>query len=156
MKSLLFILSLLLTSAVQAQEAIQVIKFNELESLLAQKQEKVIVANFWASWCAPCVKELPAFEQLHQHQKDVEVVLISLDFVEDMAKAQKILQKKGITAKVVLLDETDYDTWIDQVEPSWQGAIPATLLVSNQTDKRIFLNEAVSYETLLKQLQQLK
>ncbi|MEM9983418.1 MAG: TlpA disulfide reductase family protein, partial [Bacteroidota bacterium] len=107
-------------------------------------------------WCAPCVKELPAFEQLHQNQKDVEVVLISLDFVEDMAKAQKILQKKGITAKVVLLDETDYDMWIDQVEPSWQGAIPATLLVSNQTDKRIFLNEAVSYETLLKQLQQLK
>jgi thiol-disulfide isomerase/thioredoxin len=56
--------------------------YQNLALLLQPKDETVYVVNFWATWCAPCIKELPYFEQLHENYKDknVKVILVSLDF----------------------------------------------------------------------------
>ena len=74
-KFLLFLLFPLLLNA----QTVPSLSYNELKPLLNQKGDKIYVVNFWATWCAPCIKELPYFEVLDQRE-DVEVLLVSLDF----------------------------------------------------------------------------
>jgi len=130
---------------------VKVIKLPELQKILSYEGDKILVLNFWATWCAPCVKELPYLEQIYQNYKDknVEVVLVSLDFAADVEKAKKLLAKKNIQIPATfLLDETDYDAWIDRIEPSWQGAIPATLVLNNAKKERVFINQETNYQQL--------
>jgi thiol-disulfide isomerase/thioredoxin len=151
-----FILSIFFTIValrLQAQD-VEVIKKPQMMQMLAPQDNSVYVINFWATWCAPCVKELPAFKQLAENYKDVKVIMISLDFAEDVEKTKKLLNKKQIGFKTYLLDETKYDTWINDVEPSWQGAIPATIILKGK--KRIFINEETSFETLEKKIKSIQ
>src|SRR5690606_25369476 len=98
------------------------------------------VVNFWAPWCAPCIEELPLFEQLHRTTNEqVKVVLVNLDFADKLEKVNSFIARKDITAKVLLLDEIDYNSWIDKVDPAWSGAIPATLIFNAKTGRRKFV-----------------
>jgi thiol-disulfide isomerase/thioredoxin len=116
--------------------------------------EKVRIINFWASWCAPCVKELPYFKKISEnYASKVEVIFISLDFAEDIEKAKKVLEKKQINWDSYLLDETKYDTWINDVHKNWQGAIPVTSL--RYKNKEIFIEGETTYEELEKKIKQL-
>ncbi|SOE20286.1 Thiol-disulfide isomerase or thioredoxin [Spirosomataceae bacterium TFI 002] len=112
---------------------IPIYDFDSLEPLLYTDSEKTYIVNFWAMWCAPCVKELPIIEAYKKSNPDVEVLLVSLDFTEDIeGKLKPFLKKKGITSKVVLLDDPDSNTWIDKVYPNWSGAIPFTIIFNNK------------------------
>lgn len=151
MKKILLLVGHFLSVAVLFAQNIQAIKKKELLELLKPTEKQVVVYNFWASWCAPCVKELPIFKQTaEKFSGKVKVVLISLDFIEDLEKAKKILQKKEITFDTFLLDETKYNTWIDDVEPRWQGAIPMTIIQKGK--KRLFINEELTWEQLEKEI----
>ena len=123
-----------------AQQA-EVIKFGKLHSLLEEKGEQVHIINFWATWCAPCVKELPLFEALYaKSDPRVRVTLISLDFADELNKVNAFINQRKIKSPVLLLDEIDYNSWIDRVEKSWGGAIPATLFINQQTGHRKFVD----------------
>lgn len=112
---------------------IPVYDFDSLEPLLYTNTDKTYIVNFWAMWCAPCVKELPIIEEYKKRNPNVEVLLVSLDFTEDIEdKLKPFLKKKGITSKVVLLDDPDANTWIDKVYPNWSGAIPFTIIFNNK------------------------
>lgn len=108
------------------------------------------VVNYWATWCGPCVKELPFFEQLlTAYQKDkVRVILVSLDFPKKVdSKLLPFLNKHNIQSEVVLLDDPKSNIWIDKVDPSWEGAIPVTIIYNG--DKEVFWDKAFhSYEEL--------
>lgn len=106
-------------------------RFADLAPRLAANNDTTYVVNFWATWCAPCVKELPYFEALHQRFKDekVKVLLVSIDFKKDLpTKLRAFLAKNALQAEVVALVDGQQQTWIDAVDASWSGAIPATLL----------------------------
>jgi len=134
----LLIAALISTSAL-AQQA-EVVKFGRLEKLITSKSDKIQVINFWATWCAPCVKELPYFENLEQkNDPSVKVTLINLDYADKVGKVNAFISKKKITSDVLLLDEIDYNSWIDKVDPSWNGAIPATLVINTSTGERKFM-----------------
>lgn len=134
----LLIAALISTSAL-AQQA-EVVKFGRLEKLITSKSDKIQVINFWATWCAPCVKELPYFENLEQkNDPSVKVTLINLDYADKAGKVNAFISKKKITSDVLLLDEIDYNSWIDKVDPSWNGAIPATLVINTSTGERKFM-----------------
>jgi thiol-disulfide isomerase/thioredoxin len=121
------------------QEA-EVIKFEKLNSLLEEKGEKIQVINFWATWCAPCIKELPLFEALTaRNDPSVKVTLISLDFADELKKVNSFISRRKIQSDVFLLDEIDYNAWIDRVEKTWGGAIPATLFINQRTGQRKFV-----------------
>ena len=128
---------------------IPVVDFEGLYPLLHQSDKKVWVVNFWATWCAPCIKELPYFESLSAEYADkgVEVVLVSLDFKSMWEKRlPDFVDKKGIASPVVVLDDPDQNAWIPQVDGDWSGAIPATLIYSG--DRREFYEQTFDKASL--------
>lgn len=155
MKKIILPFVLLLFWANSFAQNIRIIKKSEmLDFLQNTKDKKVRIVNFWASWCAPCVKELPYFKKIAEnYASQVEVIFISLDFAEDIEKAKKVLEKKQITWETYLLDETKYDTWINDVHKNWQGAIPVTILISS--NKKIFIEGEITYEDLEKKIKQI-
>lgn len=131
------------------KKEIPILTYQELAPFLDKNDEKIYVVNFWATWCAPCVKELPAFEKLHTNyqEENVEVVLVSLDFKEQVAtKLSAFLLKNNIQSKVLVLNDPDQDTWIPKISTNWSGAIPATLIYSK--NKRLFYERSFTYTSL--------
>lgn len=125
-----------------AQSA-QTVKIGDLQKLIGQKSDKILVMNFWATWCAPCIKELPHFEQLTASRNDVDVNLVSIDLDLDPNpdKVYRFMARKKLKSTVYLLDEGDPNSWIDKIDTSWEGAIPATLVVNRETGKRKFVSK---------------
>ncbi len=118
---------------------VPVMDFDELESYLKSQDEKMLVVNFWATWCIPCVEELHYFEYANRDFKDddVKVILVSLDFKRAIdSQLIPFLKKKNIKSEVILLSDPKSNTWIDRVSPKWSGAIPGTWFISG--DSTIF------------------
>ena len=140
-----------------ATEKLSVVDFDGLEKYLEQFGDRTIVLNFWASWCVPCVKELPYFEKATRTypQEDVAIVLVSLDFTKKIDTVLKpFLKAHDVQSEVIVLDDPDQTTWINKVDPSWSGAIPVTLI--RKGDKRVFYEKAFqSYEELSTAIQSL-
>ncbi|WP_117881448.1 TlpA family protein disulfide reductase [Aureibaculum luteum] len=123
------------------QTEIPVYDFNQLEPLLYTESDKIYIVNFWAMWCAPCVKELPYLQEFATQNPEIELILVSLDFTKDIeTKLKPFLKKNNITEKVVLLDDPDANAWIDKIDPNWSGAIPFTIIFNNK--KRLFFERA--------------
>ncbi|MDP2686053.1 MAG: TlpA disulfide reductase family protein [Aequorivita sp.] len=124
--------------------------FEELEKNYFQnKNDSIYIINFWATWCKPCVKELPAFEKIASDylDKKVKVLLVSLDFIDKMdSQVVPFLKKNDIQSEVVLLDDADANSWIPKVSPQWTGAIPATIIYKK--DNRKFYEQSFTFEEL--------
>ena len=130
---------------------IKYIEIPELETILNNPENKLFVVNFWATWCAPCVKEFPLFEKVSKDYSTskVEFVMISLDFPSQVEKQLlPFLKKNKVSLKVVLMNDVDYNSWIDKVDKSWQGGIPATLVFNNFKKSRQFHTGEVNEEDL--------
>lgn len=141
-KFLFLSLLLIFTGCSKSTERVEVIKIEGLQKLLKEDQHKVHVINFWATWCKPCIKEMPQFIKLAERHPEVIISLVSLDFADEVeSKVIPFLDKRGIDLRTLLMDELDYNLWIDLVDPSWTGAIPATLIIEPATGKRIFLEK---------------
>jgi len=124
-----------------AQKPVTILKPADLQRLLRQPTDTVYVVSFWATWCGPCVKELPGFEQIHRAYagKKVKVMLVSLDFAKDFTpKLLPFVRRRALQSALFWLDGPDPNVWIDAVEPRWGGSIPATLVLRNDTRQRSF------------------
>jgi thiol-disulfide isomerase/thioredoxin len=155
MPILLFTLLLMASQPGLGQE-VSVIRLLELEKLLEKTTDTTYVINFWATWCGPCVSELPGLEQLNAKyvRSKVKVILVSMDFASQLeTKVKPFVKKRGLKSEVYLLDEPDYNAWIDKVDNNWSGAIPFTLIINNQRRKRKSFEKELTYETLQAELQ---
>jgi len=148
-----FALLLTFLNCVSNQSKLEVYDFQGIKHFLYQSDEKVYVVNFWATWCAPCVKELPYFEQLQENYKtNIEVLLISLDFPNQLeSKLKPFLEKKQIKSKVIVLDDVDMNAWIPKIDSNWDGAIPVTLIYNSK--KRQFYAQSFTYDQLQDEVQ---
>ena len=147
---LIFAVCFLLQLSIQSAAQVREVKFNTIDSLLRLSPETPIVINFWATWCKPCVQELPYFEQLNKNflGAGVKVVMVSLDFKRELdTRVKPFVLKNNMTSEVLLLNEPDYNSWINRVDSSWSGAIPATVIIS-KGKKDFFEKEFTSYEEL--------
>lgn len=154
-KKNLLLLLLFFTGVPAFAQKAEVVKFEKLDAIINQESEKVTVINFWATWCGPCVKELPYFKEVAAQNPDVNVYLVSLDFVEKLDRVNTFIEKKGLQSQVLLLDEMDYNSWIDKVDESWSGAIPATLLINSATGERKFVEKELKEGELEKLIAEL-
>jgi thiol-disulfide isomerase/thioredoxin len=130
-------------------EKIEVVNFQELEAIILRQDDKVRIVNFWATWCKPCIEELPFFEELNDAMggEDLEVLLISLDFPDKLEdQLMPYVSKKRLNAEVLLLDDPHENEWIPKIDPSWSGAIPATLMI--QGSRRMFFERSFTRRSL--------
>jgi len=144
-----------LSSAKTQTAELEVYDYDGLEKFLADDSNKTYVVNFWATWCAPCVKELPYFEQLNSRysNRNVEVILVSLDFPKKYETQLKpFIRDKKLQSKVIALNDPDFNTWIPKISEAWSGAIPATLIFNK--NKRQFYEQTFTYEALETEVKQ--
>ncbi|MFP4845403.1 TlpA disulfide reductase family protein [Winogradskyella sp. PE311] len=134
---------------------LEIYDYDGLEPLIHIKDDKIHVVNFWATWCAPCVKELPYFEDINKNYKSkgVEVLLVSLDFPKNYeTKLKPFMKKHNLISKVVAFDDTDQNRWIPAINEKWTGALPATIIYKG--DKRQFYERSFTKEELENELKQ--
>ena len=134
--------------------SVKIYTYSELKPLLEKKDGKTYVINFWATWCAPCVKELPYFEKINQEysDKNVTVLLVSLDFPKHVEKKLiPFINKRKLKAEVVLLDIENNDIWMNAIDKSWSGGLPATIIYNKENRK--FYEQSFDYKTLESELQ---
>jgi thiol-disulfide isomerase/thioredoxin len=149
MKKTLFIL-LFLTVKAYTQD-LKVISFEQFEQLTKPQNDKIYLINFWATYCKPCIVEMPHFQQVAaESDGKIEVIFVSLDFVKDTSKVKDFINQRQIKQQVVLLNEPDYDSWINRVSQKWSGALPATLILNKS--KREFYEQSFDYQGLMKVL----
>jgi len=123
----------IITYSVNAQ--VKLLTLDDLDKRIAQGNDTTYVINFWATWCSPCVAELPNFEKLRisNLKMPVKVILVSLDFKSKLQKQViPFVQKNNIKAEVFLLNEPNQQQYIDRIDKKWSGAIPATLFVNKK------------------------
>lgn len=127
--------------------------FEEFLPLLEKNNDTTYIVNFWATWCKPCIKELPAFEKITEEYQDkkVKVLLASLDFPKQLeSHVIPFIDKQKIKSDVVLLNDPDANNWIPKVDTTWTGAIPATLIYNSK--KRVFYERTFSFDEIEKEL----
>src|SRR5476651_177834 len=86
--------------------------------------DTVYVVNFWATWCGPCVAELPNFEKLQNTYKNkpLKVLLVSMDFQSKLkTEVVPFIQKHKYTTEAFLALRKNDQEWIDQVDKGWSG-----------------------------------
>ena len=146
-----FILLVFFISKISFSQIISVVKIADLQKRINVESDTTYIVNFWATWCAPCVKELPDFDsiQIAYKDKNVKVLLVTLDFLEDLEnKVIPFVKRKNVTSEVMLLDEVNGNYFIPKISNDWTGAIPATLILNKKKDKRFFFENKLDYNFL--------
>jgi thiol-disulfide isomerase/thioredoxin len=154
------LLSFLLCFGVaRSQHVSAVYKIADLLKRVDQNNDTVYVLNFWATWCIPCVKELPeidSFAVKHMNEK-VKVLLVSLDFKDELEKkVSPFLLKNNYRAECVLLDEVNGNDFIDKIDKRWTGSIPATFFTINKRRKTAFIEKKIGAKELEAMLKEVR
>ena len=116
--------------------------FNQLFTSLDLSNNQTYVINFWATWCSPCIKELPHFEYVNKKYDNsiVKVFLVSLDLPEHYnSKLIPFIKKNNLLSDVVHLTDTNLNDWMPKISNEWNGGIPATLII-NENSQKFYLN----------------
>lgn len=131
--------------------SVPLIKIDSVNTRLKNGNDTIYIVNFWATWCAPCVAELPYFEQIDSVYRDkkVKVILLSTDFKKDIdTRVTPFVEKKKLHSEVYFLDELYDNEWIPKVDSMWQGNIPATKIYSAKSHQSVFLPRETTYPEL--------
>ena len=146
MKLILIITCLLLITSFGFSQTIKKVKVTEVEEYI-RNSDHPIVLNCWATWCAPCVAEIPDFMETvkkYSEQK-VELVLMSLDFASSYPnKILDLIRKRHFEATFLWLNETNADYFCPKIDPKWDGTLPSTLFVDPKTGYRKFFGRPMT------------
>ena len=116
------------------------VKVNETlyPKLIAERKGKVVLVDFWATWCVPCRKEMPLVAKLEAKlkAKGFVVVTISSDELDNEPAARTYLKEAGITTTGYIKAPKDDDAFIRQIDPKWGGELPA-LVLYDKTGKKV-------------------
>lgn len=146
-----FLIVFFLLASVSFAQKPAVYKINDLLKRIHNNSDTIYVVNFWATWCKPCVQELPDFESFNRQNKPalVKIILVSMDFKEDMdKKLMPFLEKNKYSSEVVLLDEVNGNDFIDKIHTKWGGAIPATYFTTKNKKKEEIFESKLNLELL--------
>jgi thiol-disulfide isomerase/thioredoxin len=146
MKKLVFALAMLFFSRSGTAQNIPAYSAEEIIAHTSAK-DTVYIVNFWATWCVPCVQELPEFNALYERYSGmpVKILMVSLDFKEDYPyKLARFLERKKLKPNVAWLSDTDPNVFIPKIDNSWEGSIPATVVVAPGKGYKKFIEGSVT------------
>ncbi|MGI4804814.1 MAG: TlpA disulfide reductase family protein [Janthinobacterium lividum] len=147
----LLVFALLISVRSKAQQ-VKPITITALENRMKQGKDTTYIINFWATWCKPCVKELPEFEQFKtaNQGKPFKVILVSTDLKSKLETGvEPFVKSHHLTGEIYLLNEAP-SSYYERISADWSGALPATLIVYAKTGKRKFHEAAYTYAELVK------
>jgi thiol-disulfide isomerase/thioredoxin len=124
------------------ENKVAVVTFEQLQTYAAHKyNDTLYVVNFWATWCEPCVKELPAFQQEYKKYAGhkVKMIFVSMNAPRDLEKVQSFIDNQKLGPLVLLLNGGNPNDWIDKIDSSWSGSIPATVMY--KSGKKVYFCE---------------
>ncbi len=155
MKKIIFTIGMLLSFVLNAQQ-VKTVKYEALPEHFNQN-DKLTVVNFWATWCGPCVNEIPYFVQANERFKDqVNFVYVSLDQAKQLQKVEAFAKNQDMTGTLLLLDDAKrMNEWIPAIHKGWQGNIPITVFYKNG-EKLHFHGEEIDQQRLIEKIEQLK
>ncbi len=146
MRKIFLVLVVMTIAVIGFGQEVKKMKIGEVEEYI-KKSDHPLVVSFWATWCGPCVEEIPWLQEaVEKHKKEgVELVLVSLDFGTYFPKkVTDFVKEKKFKATFFWLDETNADVFCPRIDPRWDGSIPVTLLVNNKTGYRKFVNRQMT------------
>ena len=155
-RTVIGILFICIATLIQAQ-SIRKVKMDEVVNRFSATSDTVYVVNFWATFCKPCVAELPDFIRITKQYADkkVKLIMVSLDLPSYYpTKISTFAKSHKFNAEILWLNETNADHFCPMIDPKWSGAIPATIIVNNNTGYRKFTEDqinAVDFEKALKE-----
>ena len=119
----------------------RIIKVEDLKKMIPDSGDTLYIINFWATWCVPCVQEMPHFLALHKEITEkklkARVLLVSLDYAEDYeSKLLPFFKKHGLPGSTYLLDEINANYFIPAIDPKWSGTLPTTLALKGWNEPR--------------------
>jgi thiol-disulfide isomerase/thioredoxin len=132
-------------------------KISDYENYIAASKEDILVINFWATFCKPCLEEIPHMIQVvKEYQKEgVKMMLVSVDAPSKYASLASFARKRKWDAGLAWLNESDADYFCPKVDKAWSGSIPATVIINNKNGKRHFVEgemTAGEFEQLIKKV----
>ena len=145
----IFILSLLLSFVFVANsQPIPKLKITDIEKMM-NKSDSVLIINFWATFCKPCIAEIPHFIKIskkYESQK-VKLLLVSLDLPSYYpSKISNFAKKFKFNTNIAWLNETNADYFCPRIDEKWSGVIPATIFINRKTGYKLFFEDELSSE----------
>jgi len=123
-----------------AQDNIPLVKIEDLKKVYTQSNDTTYVVNFFATWCGPCMLEMPILIKFYEDHKNtaVKLIFVSLDNAGTVKKLPSKMKKLGVQAPVYLLNESTDFSWLPYIDKRWQGSIPATMVVNTKKNIKAF------------------
>ena len=153
---ILFVVFFIAVSALAAQsQGIAKLKITDIEKYMNSKTGEVLVLNFWATFCKPCVAEIPGFIKTTHKYKDqkVKLMLVSVDLPSFYPKKiAAFAAKNNFNTNIAWLDETNADYFCPMIDKSWSGSIPATIIVNSKAGYKKFFEEEITAATFEEEL----
>jgi len=155
MKKTILPLALFCFVAAASAQHIPKLKMTDVVRSYNATSDSIYVINFWATFCKPCVAEIPGFiKTVNKYKKDkVKLELVSLDLpLFYPNKIAAFATKNNFKTNLAWLDETDADYFCPMIDKSWSGAIPATIIVNAKTGYKKFFEGDMKEEDFEKEL----
>jgi thiol-disulfide isomerase/thioredoxin len=152
---LLFALFLAYAGKSFSQEIKPISTIEEMQQIKDTNKDKVMLINFWATWCKPCVKEFPELVKLYNNYKDkgFELIFISVDVPEDIeSKVIPFLKKQGVDFVSYYNKFDKPEELINYIDKNWEGAIPSTYIYDKEGNLTTHILGSKSYEEFEKEI----
>ena len=155
MKRLLITSTVILFFMACSAQSIRKMKMADVVRSFSNGSDTVYVVNFWATFCKPCVGEIPHFISIvkqYEGQK-VKLLLVSLDLPSYYpAKIAAFVKKSHFNTNIAWLNETNADIFCPMIDEKWSGAIPATIIINGKKNYKKFFEDEITPAVFEKEL----
>lgn len=144
------------TGPAAATETVPAVTAEQIRALVDERKGDVVVVNFWASWCPPCLREFPAIIDVYEEYRDrgLEMFAVSMNAPEEMEDIQEFLETYDPPFPIYLAAEQD-ETFYEDVLEQWFGEMPMTLVFNPAGERVLAHRKELTYEELASEVEAL-